>query len=194
MSFESIIGRILRPIRPGPSKLVSSRGEFQHLRESLIISSPAFACGTAMSPRFTSIDKEISPPLQWSNIPPHTKSLLLIVEDADPPLPRPLVHAIAYNISPSTHTLAEGEMPAHHDRKQAQQPSSFLMGKNSMGGQAWKGPRPVAGHGPHHYYFQLFALTTKLDFKKAPEKKDILKAINGNVLAVGTCIGTFERP
>ena len=193
MSIEHWIGRLLRGVRPGPSKLISGRQEFQGLGGDMTIGSPAFACGSRMSPRFTSIDKEISPPLQWNRTPPHTKDLLLIVEDADPPLPRPLVHAIAYNIPVAIRGLEEGSMPAHHDRKHAVQPNAFVMGKNSKGSQTWLGPKPVAGHGPHHYYFQLFALTTKLEFKKPPKKEEILKAIRGNVLGVATCIGAFER-
>ena len=146
-----------------------------------------------MAPRFTAVGEEISPPLKWSHLPPHTKDLVLIVEDADPPLPKPLVHCVAYNIPVSLHGLAEGTMPPDRDKQHAVQPAGFLMGKNSSGWQAWKGPRPVSGHGVHHYYFQLYALTTKLEFKEPPSKDEIVRAMSGNALAVATCIGTFQR-
>ena len=193
MSIEHYIGRLLRPVRPGPSKLASARKEFQGVTGPMVIESPAFACGTHMSPRFTAVGKGVSPPLHWAHLPPHTKDLVLIVEDADPPVPRPIVHAVAYNIPASTHGLAEGSIPAHAIWKKAPQPEGFLLGKNTKGGQSWIEPRPVAGHGPHRYYFQLFAVTGKLDFKTPPTKVEILRAISGNVLGVAKCIGVFER-
>jgi Raf kinase inhibitor-like YbhB/YbcL family protein len=199
MPFLSFIGKMLRPVRPGPTKIVSARPEFRDLLDVIVVESPAFTTGTRMAQRFTSLGDEISPPLKWRTTPPLTKDLLLIVEDADPPMPQPIVHAIAYNIPSDSHEIQEGAMPAHHKRKQtpdgkdALQPEGFVMGVNTMGARTWLGPAPIPGHGVHHYYFQLFALDIKLEFEKPPTKKDVLKAIRGHVLAMGSCMGTYQQ-
>jgi phosphatidylethanolamine-binding protein (PEBP) family uncharacterized protein len=54
-------------------------------------------------------------------------------------------------------------------------------------------PKPPVGHGVHHYHFQLFALDKNLSVGDAPEKNDLLKAMQGHVLAQGELIGTYER-
>jgi phosphatidylethanolamine-binding protein (PEBP) family uncharacterized protein len=52
---------------------------------------------------------------------------------------------------------------------------------------------PPPGHGVHHYYFRLSALDTELSVAPGLDKKAILDAIRGHVLAEGTLMGTYER-
>lgn len=188
---------MLRGVRPGPGKLVSAGVEFAVVRGAMNLESPAFGCGTHMSPRFTSTGSEVSPPLRWKGTPPFTKELVLIVEDADAPLPRPIVHAIVYGLAHNANALGEGALPGHRahkkDKPEAGAFDGYAMGRNTFGGQTWLGPHPVAGHGPHRYYFQLFALDTHLSFKKPPKKKALVQAMRGHVLARGECVGIFKR-
>jgi len=44
-----------------------------------------------------------------------------------------------------------------------------------MGGHGWFGPRPPAGHGVHHYYFQVFALAQSLETASAQRQSSVLK-------------------
>ena len=54
------------------------------------------------------------------------------------------------------------------------------------------GPCPPPGK-PHRYFFKLYALDTMLDLKPGLTKKDLLKAMEGHVLAEGQLMGTYQR-
>ena len=79
--------------------------------------------------------------------------MVLIVEDADAPLPQPLVHAIVVDLKPGDGALAERalESPDHAG-------TGCRTGRNSYLQTSWLPPDPPPGHGVHRYAFQLFAL------------------------------------
>ena len=58
------------------------------------------------------------------------------------------------------------------------------------------GPRTrtaLAGHGPHHYGFHLYALDTRVPDELAPAKlPDLLPVLTGHVLAAGHLVGVQE--
>jgi phosphatidylethanolamine-binding protein (PEBP) family uncharacterized protein len=54
------------------------------------------------------------------------------------------------------------------------------------------GPRPIPGHGQHHYRFLVFALDQKIPAGVA-DHKALLAAMAGHVVARGGLTGTYER-
>jgi phosphatidylethanolamine-binding protein (PEBP) family uncharacterized protein len=56
----------------------------------------------------------------------------------------------------------------------------------------YAGPRPIPGHGPHHYRFHLLALDRSIP-DSAVTVKAVLAVAAGHVLARGTLTGTYER-
>ena len=76
------------------------------------ICSTAFGPGAAIPTRYTCEGHDVSPPLQWRNLPAGTKSLVLIIDDPDAPDPRAprmtWVHWVLYNIPVAATGLAEG--------------------------------------------------------------------------------------
>ena len=54
------------------------------------------------------------------------------------------------------------------------------------------GPCPPPGKA-HRYFFKLYALDTELKLKPGVTKKDLLKAMDGHVLAEGQLMGTYQR-
>ena len=54
------------------------------------------------------------------------------------------------------------------------------------------GPRPIPGHGPHHYRFLVLALDQPVPDRVA-DHAALLPAIAGHVLARGVLTGTYER-
>ena len=54
------------------------------------------------------------------------------------------------------------------------------------------GPCPPPGK-PHRYFFKIYALDTMLGLKPGATKKDLLKAMEGHVLAEGQLMGTYQR-
>src|SRR5690606_40624535 len=61
-------------------------------------------------------------------------------------------------------------------------------------GYGWFGPRPPAGHGLHHYYFQLFALDAPLDMGPQTPLAELLNALKGHTIAQGELVATYEAP
>jgi len=53
------------------------------------------------------------------------------------------------------------------------------------------GPCPPSG--THRYFFKLYALDTLLDLPKGTSKTDLLKAMEGHILAQGELMGTFSK-
>jgi Raf kinase inhibitor-like YbhB/YbcL family protein len=124
-----------------------------------------------------------SPQLTWTGVPPGTQQLVLIIDDVDVPLPRPIVHTVAV-IDPGVTQVDAGAL----------QPGvagiRFLRGDLPHHGYA--GPRPIPGHGPHRYRFHLFALDAPIA-DDVTKTKALLKNMAGHVTARGMLTGTYER-
>ena len=52
---------------------------------------------------------------------------------------------------------------------------------------------PCPPRGTHHYVFSLYALDTKLKLSSGASKKQVVKAMNGHVLASGELVGRFQQ-
>jgi Raf kinase inhibitor-like YbhB/YbcL family protein len=184
------LGHALRGVRAGADKLCIVQPELGGDFATLDLSSPAFANGGALPPRFTADGEGLSPPLLWGPAPAGTRSLALIVEDPDAPSRQPLVHAIVWNIPPTAQRLAEGEIRADGGGG----PDGRDVGRNSYFIEGWLPPDPPTGHGPHHYAFQLFALSGAAgDPGETPGRAALVEAMAGNVLAAGLLTGTYSR-
>lgn len=97
--------------------------------------------------------------------------------------PRPLVHTAAV-IEPSVDGVAAWAL----------QPGCagirFL--RADLGHHGYAGPRPIPGHGPHHYRFHVFALDAAIP-NTVTTAKGLLAAMRGHLLARGTLTGTYQR-
>ncbi len=185
-----MIGRLLRPLRSGTERLAGNDPRLA-ARATIAVNSPEFETGTTMPGAYRGKDG-VFPPIAWSNVPSEARELVLIVEDVDVPLPAPLVHAIAYGISPSKEGFAAAEIP----RIKPGNPDHILgasLGKSAGIAPGYAPPTPIPGHGPHRYVYQIFALNARLrPFKKPPLKKDLLAAMAGKTIARGAVVGLAE--
>ena len=73
----------------------------------LQLSSPAFEPRGEIPSKYTGEGEDISPPLQWTNVPDGTRSFALICHDPDAPVVSEgtygFVHWVLYNISAITY-------------------------------------------------------------------------------------------
>ncbi len=189
ISIMRSIGEALRPVRPGVAMLTSSKFS-GFLGYALTVSSTAFDPGSPMPVRFTQDGASLCPPLRWEGLPPQTQSAVLLVEDADIPLLRPLVHLIVHSIPPDKTEFAEGEIPL---RQIGTALEGWACGRNALGRPGWTAPTPPPGHGPHRYAFQVFALDARPHFAYPPGRAALLRTIRPNLIAQGRLIGTYER-
>ena len=144
-----------------------------------------------MMPRKCAAEGEnLSPPLSWTEVPDGTKSLVLIVEDIDIPIPRFLmktwVHWIVYDIPPERRGLPEG---VPHSVAVA---GGGMQGRTSWLRPGWGGPNPVGG--AHRYVFRLFALDCILAAPlRSAKKSRLLFLMQGHVLARAELTGKYEK-
>jgi len=144
---------------------------------------PAFAEGGLVPKLHTCDGADVSPSLEWSGEPPETRSLALIVDDPDAPVGT-WNHWLLYDLAPSTRSLAQGYKPGKLGQS----------GTNDFGRAGYGGPCPPKGHGPHRYFFKLFALDVQsLGLRAGARRADIDKAIQGHILAETQYMGRYER-
>jgi len=145
----------------------------------------AFAMGAAIPLKYAGGGENISPPLSWSQVPAGTASIAILCDDPDAPV-GDWVHWVLFDLPPETVKLEAGV------RRQAKLSSGGTQGLNDYNRSGYDGPWPPPGK-VHHYYFKVFALDTKLNLSGTARKTDLVKAIQGHILAQGQLIGTFQR-
>ena len=151
----------------------------------LTITSPAFKHGEVIPTRHTRDGDNLSPPLEWRDAPPETKSFVLIVEDPDAPSGT-FRHWAMYNIPASETGLPEGAS--------GQGRSGVGEGVNGFRNTRYDGPQPPKGHGPHHYHFRLAALDAeRLDMPASAKAEDIWAKAQPHIIAEAEMIGVHER-
>jgi Raf kinase inhibitor-like YbhB/YbcL family protein len=129
--------------------------------------------------------EDLSPPLDWSDLPEKSISLVLIAEDPDAP-GGPWVHWVLFDIPPQLTGLPEGV------KNSVIVPGIGSQTRNDSRKTGYSGPCPPRGD-PHHYYFKLYALDTWLGLNPGVSKAGIERAMQGHILAQGQLMGTYNR-
>lgn len=148
----------------------------------LIVTSTSFDDGGALPRRFAGrgVGDNVSPALSWSGVPVEADHLVVIVEDVDVPLARPLIHSLsildADAVGVPEGGLAAGAPDVTHLR--------------TLQGRGYQGPRPIVGHGPHRYRFMVFAVEGDIDTSST---RHAIESMVGRVVARGRLVGTYER-
>ncbi|MBX5496468.1 MAG: YbhB/YbcL family Raf kinase inhibitor-like protein [Bryobacteraceae bacterium] len=147
------------------------------------LTSSAFPEGGNIPIIHTCDGTNVSPPLAWSGEPEGVKSFALIVEDPDAPS-RTWTHWLLYDIPAEVHELEQGFQPGRLG----------MSGSNDFGKLGYGGPCPPKGHGPHRYFFRLFALNVpSLGLRDGENRVGVELAIRGHVLGEAQCMGRYER-
>ncbi|MCD6254837.1 MAG: YbhB/YbcL family Raf kinase inhibitor-like protein [Deltaproteobacteria bacterium] len=148
------------------------------------VKSEAFEEGGMIPKKYTCDGEDASPPLSWTGVPEGTEALALICDDPDAPVGT-WVHWVIFNIPPDTTGLSENIPPERVLESGARQ------GRNDFGNIGYGGPCPPRG--THRYYFKLYALDKKVDLEPGATKDELLKAMEGHVLAEGKLMGRYKR-
>ncbi len=148
------------------------------------ISSTAFGHQEKIPSVHTCDSQDVSPPLAWEQVPAEAKSLVLICDDPDAPMGT-WVHWVFYDLPPTLTGLAQGIEPVEHPDV------GGVQGKNDFGRLGYGGPCPPSG--THRYFFKLYALDTALNLPPGQTKSQVIKAMEGHVLAEASLVGTYSR-
>ena len=182
----------------------------QQVEASIVFTSPVFNEKRRIPKKHTCTQisanvPNISPPLGWEGLPDGTVSLALIMDSLEIEGAE-RVHWVMWNMPP---TLTGLEESVGHAEKLA---DGTAQGTNGSGEVGYLGPCPpviVSGFGEtpsktqtqggakkgiEKYYFKLYALDTMLDLPPSTTKADLLKAIDGRVLASGELVGERQGP
>jgi Raf kinase inhibitor-like YbhB/YbcL family protein len=150
------------------------------------LTSPAFAHQGPIPKKYTCEAENVSPPLEWTNVPKQAKALALMVVDPDAPDPanpqRTWVHWVIYDIPPDAEGIEEGAPSL---------PPGTGEGTNDWNRTGYGGPCPPIGR--HRYFFTLYALDTELPDLGKPTRAQLEKAMHGHVIAQTELIGTYQK-
>ena len=152
------------------------------------ITSTAFSQEGEIPMKHTCEGEDLSPALEWADLPEGTKTLALIVDDPDAPdpaAPRMVwVHWVLYDIPASAAGLPEAVAPDGL-------PAGTRQGLNDWRRTGWGGPCPPIGR--HRYFHKLYALDAELGDLGEPTKDALLAAMEGHVLAEAQLLGTYQK-
>jgi Raf kinase inhibitor-like YbhB/YbcL family protein len=150
------------------------------------LTSSAFADGGVIPRRFTCDGEDVSPPLEWTDVPSGARSLVLLCDDPDAPAGT-WHHWAIYDIPADRTGLADD---ADHDSSKA----GFKQAINDFRRPGYNGPCPPRRRGAHHYHFRLLALSSaSLTLREEPTCRDVEHEARKHVLSEATLVGVYER-
>lgn len=143
------------------------------------LSSPAFTNGERIPDRYTKTGANDQPELIIAGVPEDAQELAVICHDPDAPMPNGFTHWLLFGIPAGTE-----QIPMNGEKQ-------FRPAVNDFGDIGWGGPLPPEGHGPHHYYFWLYALDKPVS--GMPDRETFLRDYGAQVIDQSRIIGLYER-
>lgn len=115
------------------------------------------------------------PTFTVTGVPEGAVELAVVVHDPDAPLPRGFTHWVRYGL------------PAHDGPID---PATGVTGPNTAGQEGWYGPQPPAGHGDHHYYAWVYALSREVTGN--PTYETFLEQYADAILEQNRVVGVYS--
>lgn len=157
----------------------------------MTLTSPDFSDGGVIPDKYTQkAPNPGSPQLEWTHVPAGTSSFVLLMHDPDVARQKSttdMLHWLVINIPGSAHGLPAG---IEADPKLSDGAIQLKNGGNTVG---YRGPGAPAPGPNHHYTLELYALDTNLNLGPDASREDVLKAMDGHILAKAVLVGLFHR-
>ena len=157
---------------------------------------PAFKDGADTPAKYScsNAPSGVSPAIQWENPPAAAVSFAILFHEPGAHPQRgiyDITHWLIWNLPASTRELPEG-VPAT-----AELANGARQAKGPRGDFGYFGPCPGSG-GPRggpafHYTYELYALDTMLDLPADSSRADVMKAMDGHILATAVYFTLFPR-
>jgi len=148
------------------------------------VESPAFNEGTMIPRRHTCDGEDVSPILSFFGYPEETTSFAIIMDDPDAPL-ETVTHWVIWNLPGKTNFVTEDQNENAGE--------GVGQGKNMLKNVGYSGPCPPPKHGPHRYFFKVYALDKMLQLKEGATKKALSSAMDGHIIGYGELLGVYDR-
>src|SRR5271154_5661969 len=166
---------------------------------AMTLTIPGFPDGGQIPVKFSQaapgvpVGEGTSPAMSWANVPAGTQSFVLNMHDMDLARNKTTddqAHWVVWKIPATATGLPEGVPKGPKLANGAFQISAT--------GQMYRGPGAGANGPKHHYVFELYALDTTIDVQPAADafetRANVMKAIQGHILAKAVYGGLFRRP
>ncbi len=176
-----------------------ARGAAPAVPPAMTLTIPGFADGSQIPVKFTQAAPGVpagegtSPAIRWTNAPAGTQSFVIHMHDLDVTRNKTSddqVHWVVWNLPATLTGLPEGVAKGSQMADGSYQISAT--------GPMYRGPGAPANGPPHHYTIEFYALDTKLDVKPSADafatRTEVIKAIQGHILAKAVYGGLFKRP
>ncbi len=144
---------------------------------SMQLTSPTIQAEQSIPKQFTCDGNDVSPQLDWSNVPEGTQSFVLVMRDPDAPN-KEWVHWVVKNIPDSVTGVEENSVP-----------ENGVEVMNDFGRVAWGGPCPPDGE--HRYYFELYALD--VEDVSGSSISEVEEAMARHVLDKAELMAVYQR-
>lgn len=142
----------------------------------LAVTSADIQQGERIPERLSADGGNETPTIVVSGVPAGAVELALVVHDPDAPLANGFTHWVVYGLP-----AVDGPIDESQGRGAA----------NGTGATGWFGPQPPAGHGEHHYYVWVYALSSAVE--GTPSREEFLAGSADAILEQNRLVGTFSR-
>jgi phosphatidylethanolamine-binding protein (PEBP) family uncharacterized protein len=150
----------------------------------LLLSSPAIGSSQTMPAQFTCTGKDVSPPLQWGDIPPGTAELVLFLLDlghteraaSGGTQAKLSVAWTVRGLSPTLTGMAAGKLPP----------------RAIVGPHRYSICPPKGGTG--EYMFRLYALSSRVSASPRVSELEVFRKINRASSVAGAFVSAYTRP
>jgi Raf kinase inhibitor-like YbhB/YbcL family protein len=177
----TLLALVVLALRPLCSRGVGDATDALAGNSTMTLSSPAFARGGMIPRRYTLHRDNLSPPLEWTNVPEGARSFALVMRDIDARDER-YVHWVLPHIPPEARSLPEGTCGSRPDSMATVERCGY-----------W-GPVAPTDFSVHRYVITLYALDNVLPADSGMYTVEQLEQhVSGHMLAKAELLGRFGR-
>ncbi|GAM39423.1 hypothetical protein TCE0_034f10962 [Talaromyces pinophilus] len=212
--IERILSFILQNRRGHDEGLIPRTAAFAHCpKPTITLECPNIGpTGSKIPSKYGFFEEGSFPALKWSlpsDLLPEGKEVkewFLAVEDPDAPLAIPVAHGLYYSIPADRTSVTDADfekvrspVPGGDGRSISDDfelKGGFKYGLNRRK-MVYIPPRGMLGHGPHRCFYEIVALSEKIDTTKLSRtgatREELVKQLEGKVVAWGEWMGVWER-
>jgi Raf kinase inhibitor-like YbhB/YbcL family protein len=156
-----------------------------------LIQTDAFADGAIIPPKYAG-PMGVQPGFTLSGAPDTTQTYAIIFHDLDVAIggnTGDVLHWMAWNIPAAAKGTPDNKLVIPEGKL----PDGSVNGNNIRNQPGYMGPGAPPGVRYHHYTFEFYALSAKLDLPATATRDQLLAAMQGKIVAKAAYVGRFHQ-
>lgn len=149
---------------------------------------------------FTGDGDNVAPVLKWTDPPQGTEAFALVCFDPDAPSTgkektKTWMHWMVYDIPPEFTSIKvkTGDRKERTIARCGAEEGSVKQGINDFARVGYDGPLPPKSHGPHRYFFRLYALRAETGLRPGLPARRVLAVVKEKTIAKVDVVGKYKR-